>query len=416
MKLRYWLSTRLSAAIGTFVILGIIAMTLGSIGQAATYLGVQNVSQDGANSLMPHVAQDPAGNVHVVWDSTEGSRQIRWRKGTWNGTRYTFGPSVVIANVGAFQYSTPSIAVSPDGTVLAVWSNGFQLSGRKWNMNDAQPSGATFAIMPGFDANVSSDSNNHFHIVANGEFNVQYCELIGTGCARRDSFSRDLNATPDVTVDKDNGVHLIWSGQGIRYRYRPSGGQWGNIEVVGSGNVPQIAADGQGSVHLVWSQDYNIQYCRKNITQPNTGCAERFTGDASQDLSPSIGATRSGSVMFAFYDSNFKRIWANTRENGRWSPTTEVASGPTRPDLTSRPYSNRISAVWSVDYDISLTTVALAAGACDNTLTGSQLITGTAVSNVQPQAIPANGEYLPMIFGPAPAATPTPTATPTPQC
>lgn len=416
MKLRYWLSTRLSAAIVVFVILGIVAMTLSSTGRAANYLPVQNVSQDGAPSLLPRVAQDPAGNIHIVWDSTEGSRVVRWRKGTWNGSRYDFGPSFVIANVGSFQYSTPSIGISRDGTVLVAWSNNFQLSARKWNMNDAQPGGTEFKIMPGFDANIVADSNNRFHIVANGEFYVQYCELVGTGCAKRDFFSRDQNATPDVTVDKDNGVHLVWAGQGIRYRARPAGGEWGNIEVIGGGNVPGITADGQGSVHIVWSQDYNVQYCRKGITQPNTGCAERFTGDASQDLAPSIGATRSGNLMFAFFDNNFKRLWANTREGGRWSPTTDVAGGPTRPDVTSRPYSNRISVVWSVDYDISVTTVVVAAGDCDNSLTGSQLLSGTAVSNVGPQAIPANPAYLPMIFGPAPPATPTPTATPTPQC
>lgn len=413
MKLRYWLSIRLSAVIVVFVILGIVVMTLGSTGYAATYTGVQNVSADGPQSLLPRSAQAPDGDLHVVWDTNEGGRKVRWRKGEWNGSSYVFSPSVVIADVGDFQYSTPHIAIAPDGSVLATWSSGFRVFGRRWNMNDAQPGGTPFQIMPGFDASVAPDSKNNFHIVANGDFQVQYCELQGGGCVKRDAFSRDLNATPDIAVDRNDGVHLIWAGQGIRYRTRAAGAEFGTIERLATGgNAPQIAADGKGSVHIVWSQDYDIQYCRKPVTAPNTGCAERFKGDAAEDLSPSIGATRDGNLLFAFYDQGFKSLWTNTREDNAWAQTKEVAAGPTRPDLTSRSYTNRISAVWSLNYDIVVLTTVLKETACDRPL-GAGLST---VMNVAPQAIPANPAYLPVIFGPAPPATPTPTATPQPQC
>lgn len=380
MKLRYWLSTRLSAAIALLMLL---AVAISSTGQAATFTTVQNVSQDGADSLLPRIAQDPNGNVHVVWDTTEGGRKVRWRKGTWNAqaNRYDFGPSVVIADVGGFQYSTPSIGISPNGTVLATWSNGFRLFGRQWSMNDAQPGGNTFQIMPGFDSNIAVDSNNHFHIVSNGDFYVQYCELVGQQCVKRDSFSRDLNARPDVTVDRNNGVHAVWYGQGIRYRYRAAGQDWGNTEVLGGGNDPQIAADGRdasgkSNVHIVWSQDYNIQYCRKIIGETSTGCADRFTADGAQDLSPTVGVTRGGNLSLTFYDNQYKSLWLNTRESGRWSPSAAIADAPTKPDTTSRPYSNRITSVWSAGYEIVVTTVIVAPSECDADLGSAQAFAG----------------------------------------
>lgn len=418
MKLRYWLSTQVSVAIALLLL--VVALAVSSTVSAATFLGPQNVSADGPQSLLPRAAQAPNGDLHVVWDTNEGGRKVRWRKGTWNGAGYSFGPSVVFADVGGFQYSTPNIAISPNGTVLATWSSGFQIFGRIWNMNDAQPSGTPFQIMPGFDSNIAPDSNNNFHIVSNGDFQVQYCQLQGNACVARDAFSRDLNATPDIAVDRNNGAHLIWAGQGIRYRTRPAGGQFSAIERLSTGgNSPQIAADGQGNVHIVWSQDYDIQYCRKPMAAPNTGCVERFKGDAAEDLSPSIGATYDGNLLFSFYDQGFKSMWANTKEDAAWAQTREVADGPTRPDLTSKSYTNRISAVWSLNYEIVVMTTVLKETQCDRPggirSIASLDVAPNASLDVAPNAIPMNGLYLPVIWG-GPLPTTTPTPTPGPQC
>jgi hypothetical protein len=346
------------------LLLAIVALFSAPQTQAARQGAIQNASQDAANSLLPRTAQDPDGNLHVVWDTEEeGSRLVRWRKGVWNSSTsgYDFGPSIVFADVGGFQYSTPNIAVAPNGTVLAAWSNGFQIYVRQWNMRDAQPSGDIVQIMPGFDASIAVDGNSRFHIVSNGDFQVQYCEWNGSSCAKRDSFSRDLNANPDIAVDTNNNIHVVmWGRGGIRYRYRPAGQEWGTIETIaGGGNASSIAADGQGAVHIVWSQDYDIQYCRKT----GAGCVDKHTFDGASDLSPSIGATRSGNLVVMFYDNQFRRLWYSARENGGWSATQDIANAPTRPDLTAQAYAERISGVWSVDYDISLATVIVGAPA-----------------------------------------------------
>lgn len=358
MKRNLW-RRRTSGWLAALLLMGIaLLLNLGTGVEAASVGPVQNVSQDPADSLVPRIAQDPNGNIHVVWDTTENNvRKVRWRKGTWNGSSYNFGPSVVIAEMGSYGYARPNIAVAPNGTVLAAWSKDFKMYVQSWNMNDAQPSGTPVEIMPGFDASIGADSNNQFHIVGNGDFFVQYCHWNGSSCIKRDAFSQNLNANPDLVIDSNNGVHVVWTGQGIRYRYRPAGTEWNNIEqLTTGGNMSNIAADGQGGVHIVWSQDYNIQYCRKTTA----GCTDRRSFDAGDDLSPSVGATPSGSVVVMFYETVNKRMWTAVRENGNWGNPQNIAEGPTRPDLTARTYVNRVSAVWSLSYEISLVTVGVA--------------------------------------------------------
>lgn len=358
MRLNLW-RRRTSGSLAALLLMGIaLLLNLSSGVEAATIGPMQIVSQDTVDSLVPRVAQDPNGNVHVVWDTTEnGARKVRWRKGTWNGSGYTFGPSVIIADVAQFQYARPAIAVAPNGTVLAAWSSDFKMFVRSWNMNDAQPGGTAAELMVGFDASIGVDSNSHFHIIGNGDFFVQYCHWNGSSCIKRDSFLKDLNANPDVAVDSNNGVHVITAGQGINYRYRPAGGEWGAIEKLSAGgNAPNIAADGQGNVHVVWSQDYDVQYCRKTAA----GCIDKRALNGNEDLSPSIGATPEGSLVVMFYDRVAKRMWAAARENGVWGAPQNIQNGSNRPDITSRTYTNRVSGVWSLDYEISMVTFGVA--------------------------------------------------------
>lgn len=358
MKLNLW-RRRTGGWLAVLLLVGIALLLNLSAGvQAATVGPLQNVSQDPVDSLVPRVAQDPNGNVHVVWDTTENSaRKVRWRKGTWNGSGYTFGPSVVLADVGAFQYARPAIAVAPNGTVLAAWSKDFKMFVQSWNMNDAQPGGTAAEIMPGFDASIGVDSNNRFHIIGNGDFFVQYCDWNGSSCLKRDAFLKDLNANPDVAVDSSNGVHVVTAGQGINYRYRPAGGEWNNVEKIApGGNAPNVAADGQGGVHIVWSQDYDVQYCRKTAA----GCIDKRALNGNEDLSPSVGATPEGSVVVMFYDRVNKRMWTVARENGTWGNPQNIQAGSNRPDLAPRTYTNRVSGVWSLDYEIAMVTVGVA--------------------------------------------------------
>ncbi len=325
----------------------------------ATVAAAQNVSTDAAQSLHPRVAQDPAGNVHVVWDSVDGTaRVVRYAKGTWNGSGYAFAASSVLADVKGYGYSSPSVAVAPNGTVMVGWSQSDGLRVKSWSSGAGQPSGNAVLLGSGIQSSISADNASRFHIAWNGNYEVQYCQFENGGCSYRDAFSTNAANRPDVAADSNGGVHIGWDrGNGILYRNRPSGGGFGSIQTLDNGgNYPQIAADGQGNVHIVWSRDFNIQYCRRTLT---SGCGNGHVTNVGNDIQPSVGATQDGNVVIAFAVSDKQAINADIFEQGAWSGARSLAGGAVSPDVSARSYSNRLSAVWSGNYEIQHAFIAV---------------------------------------------------------
>jgi hypothetical protein len=383
------------------LLLVILAAFVGMTGADAAILSpIQNVSRDNAQSILPHVAQDPRGNLHIVWDSQEGSRVIRYAKGTWNGTGYDFGASAIVANVGNYQYSTPNIAVAPNGVVMASWSDG-SIKIRTWNSQDNTPSGVITTLGPGIQSTIAADSRSLFHVAWNGDFQIQYCEWNGLICAKREGFSPQESNRPDIAVDSNDNVHLVYdSGQATLYRARAARGEFSPVQRLGNGNFPQITADGQGNVHLVISRNFDIIYCRKTFT---TDCTDQRTFDSAADLQPTIGATRGGSIVVVYRDADFRGLWYAARERGVWSASLTAGETTTIPDVTSRPYTSRLSVVWSRDFDIQHRLVSVVADPCDNRLANARS------EWLGEQAIPANGRWLPLVIGGPASTDPGPT-------
>ncbi len=354
MKPGNWVTVRLCAVL--LFCTAAILFAGSPIVQAASLLPTINVSHDSSNSLLPKVAQDPDGNVHVVWVSDSGgSRSVLYAKGTWNGSNYDFSSSVALGAVGGFGYAAPNIAVAPNGTVLAAWSPSFsQMLVKTWNMR-AGPPANTASLDIGIRASIAADANNHFHIVGDQNSQIQYCEFDGTRCLRRDTFPTANSTRPDVAVDSTDGVHVVWdTGQTVYYRARGAGADWGSAQSLGGGNAAQIAADGQGSVHIVWSSNYDIQYCRRTLS---SGCTDQYTINAGDDLQPSIGATPNGNLVVGLSAGG---PWFATRENGGWSNAQKISSG-VQLDVSSRSFSGRVSVVFSNNYDIQHATVVVSA-------------------------------------------------------
>ncbi len=321
--------------------------------QAVNAGGMQNVSRDPQNSLRPRVAQDPDGNIHVVWDSEERARVVRYAKGIWNGSAYIFGETFVVGDAGEFQYATPSVAIAPNGTIMVTWSQNDGVYVRTWDARSGGPAGPAIRLGAGLQSTVAADSRGGFHIAWNGDFKIQYCHFVGGSCQNRDAFSENASNRPDIIVDSNDGIHLVWDGGGVYYRARSINGGWGSIERLDAGIAAQIAADGQGNVHLVWSRDFDIQYCRRTLGSP---CTDRHTIHVGDDLDPSIGATPQGTVIVAFRDARGRQLYYVVRENGAWSGARAVGSGPTAPDMSPRAFVERASFVWSLDFDIQLVT------------------------------------------------------------
>ena len=274
----------------------------------------------------------------------------------WNGVTHTFGAVATIGNVGSWGYANPNLAVAPNGMLAVVWSENALLRIWTWPSANAAPSGSPTQLSTGGGIYpvITSDSSNRFHIVWDGDFQIQYARWNAGVVERRDVFSPNSSTRPDIAVDLANGVHLVWFGGGIKYRSRPSGGEWGSITTLDTGgNVPQISADGLGNVHIAWSRDFDIQYARRRL---GTGNLETTTIDSGSDLEPTIAATPSGKVLLAFRDSDAGMIRYATKEGGAWSSVRDLMPG-VQQDLSARPYHERAIAVTSHDWDIRLVTL-----------------------------------------------------------
>lgn len=351
-----------STSVGVMVVLlaGALLLLVGTLAQAATLGPTQNVSRDATDSLQPKVAQDPDGNAHVVWvDDNGGQRSVRYAKGTWNGSGYTFGASVKLADAGSNQYALPAVAVAPNGTIMALWSDASNvLRSQSWNARDAQPSGAVGTLGNGIQPTIAADSASRFHIAWSGDFQIQYCEWSGASCSKRDAFGDSVNR-PDIAVDSSDNVHVVWdTGQATKYRARPAGGNFGAEQDVGGGNFAQIAGDGQGNVHIVRSSNFNVVYCRRTLS---SGCTDERTIDVGDDLQPTIGATKSGTVVVGFRESSKdpRAVYVVTREGGTWTTPKAVGTDITPPDVSAQLYTDRASLVWSNDYEIQHGTILL---------------------------------------------------------
>jgi len=406
MKLRSWIACSVFALVGTLLLA--LLLSSGSTVRAASLGAIQNVSRDAELSIGPQVAQDPDGNVHVVWTNNEEGRYVRYAKGVWNGSAYDFGPVHQLADAGSFPRVSPSLAVAPNGTIMVAWSDS-ELKIRAWNSRDSAPGGGIVDLggFQHFQPTIAADSAGHFHIAWNGGFQVQYCEWDGAGCSKRDAWSNEDEGSgrPDIIVDSNDGVHVVWNGssQRVMYRARSANAEWGSIQEFARGVTPQIAADSRGSVHIVWSRDFNILYCRKTLS---SGCLNGHTIDArAEDISPSVGATLNGNVVVAFQgaDDGPKRLFYTAREEGTWSGPQDIADGPTAPDVTPRAYVARASFVWSLNFETHLATVNVA-GAPPPTPTPMPTPTPTPIPCPTPgpaQNLPPAGPhdtYLPLVI------------------
>jgi len=343
-----------------FSLLCLAAALVGTpwLASAVTLTPLQNLSEDADGSIHPRVAQDPAGNIHVVWVSDNPSKTVHYKKGTWTGSGYTFGARATLADVGGFGYASPNITVAPDGTVAAVWSENSVIRIQTWPGTAPQPSGSPAALGTGggiFPV-ATSDAQNRFHVVWDGDFSIQYAVWNAGALERRETFSPNSSTRPDIAVDNAGGVHLVWLGGGIKYCYRPAAGAWGAVQQLDAGgNVPQIAADAAGNVHIAWSRDFDIQYVRRAA---GSGNLETSTVSSGSDLDPAIAATPSGKVLLIYRDTDAQLIKYALKEEGAWTRARDIAPG-VHLDLSARLYLDRAAAVMSLDYEIQTRTISI---------------------------------------------------------
>jgi len=239
----------------------------------------------------PAIAADKAGNVHVVWSQTmtdrvEGGEGDTLFYARWDGEGWSWPVDVLVSPRGAGA-EFPDLAVTPDGTLHAVWGTGGTSSQLMYAHAPAccadHPKNWSQPVSLGMPVNLTTalvaDDRGRLHAAfASLETgNIVYrrsddggatwpvwADIIGE--MHRDD---EYTASPRLAVDGRGRVHAVWTvlpwaGRLVMYARSDDGGDvWNELQVIDSADredyeegygpiLIDIEVHGEDEVHLMW--------------------------------------------------------------------------------------------------------------------------------------------------------------------
>ncbi|MCX6842830.1 MAG: hypothetical protein NTX53_11160 [candidate division WOR-3 bacterium] len=213
---------------------------------------------------MVSLCSDNNGTLHVVW-RTEGSpspavRYVSYGQNGWS--------SVDTVAAGA---TWPSIACSPEGTVMVVWwASGNQVLSRRRVGNDWLAVEVVYNTDLSRDPCVSWGADSFYVAWLAGSLTREramvrsWCNN-GWGDTAKVSTTYVGQAGVAVAVEEDGALHVVWSGNDssspsynqIQYRTRPAGDTWlaqEHLTVGANGTRERVSlAARDGRVQVAWS-------------------------------------------------------------------------------------------------------------------------------------------------------------------
>ncbi|MGB8223568.1 MAG: Ig-like domain-containing protein, partial [Polyangiales bacterium] len=201
--------------------------------------GVAALVETDANDVgPPEIALDSNGSAVAIWGQSDGIRSNIWANRFTPTTGWGVAALIEVNNAGSA--GSPQVALEPNGTAVAVWS---QSDGTRTNIwaNRFTPTGGWGAAGLVETDNLGAAVGPHVGLDSSGNAIAIWSQSDGT---------------------RDN----IWAN-----RFTPAGG-WGGAELVetdpGAAAFPQVALDSTGDAIAVW---YQSDGTRDNIW------ANRFT-------------------------------------------------------------------------------------------------------------------------------------------
>lgn len=244
-------------------------------GAPARWSAARNISHSPEGIASPRIAVDNNGYLHLLWiDNRTGSGDLYYTKSIDGGT----GWSAFDLISTALESSSGDMAVEPDGTVHVVWmerqsfqnyyvEHGEKSDGGSWLTS-------TVTIEPGFqlDPAIAVDGNYIYVIwqkrVEPGNPNIWYSykPIADTNWAVPSPITDTVPSSfaPDVAVDSNGNVHVVWQEHVSEGAIWYSKGSWNETfnwsapitvsQVLTGCTTPAIAVGSDNYVHVVWAQ------------------------------------------------------------------------------------------------------------------------------------------------------------------
>ena len=340
------------------------------------FLSPRDLSDKGADAVIPVVAFDPKGNTIVAWAQAKGS--------TWTidaAERPPGGPwgAPVALSQAATHVASPQIAVGGD-FVVTVWDRYdgknliVQASSRDarthaWTAPASLSLGGRDAQSPVVAVNARGDAVAVWASVSLSGWTIQSSYRPAGGAWQTAAPIQGPlvgTAEPEVVIDPDGRAVAVWAataGNGWRVyaATRERDGGWSRgVAISGpdtSGSIePQLALEGTNDVLAVWSRTITdgpvIQASTLNAVRDAWSPEVQPFVVPHDALAPSLAVDKRGDgvVLWTSSDQSGLSVMASYRRAGRpWGAATAVsgtASGALSPQVALDARGNAV-AVWT---------------------------------------------------------------------
>lgn len=250
-----------------------VSLLLSAAMTTALTVAPLNVSRTPGDSLVPALALDPGGVIHVVWhDNSSGHFEILYSRSSDGGATFT----LAIAISGAGEAQVPAVASDRDGVIYVAWEG--ETAGN-WDIffSRSTDGGATYA--PPVNLSANPGDSKLPAIAAHGKGEVYVAWQDSTGPGRQILFRRSTDGgkgfdssrplaphavgtrAPAIGVEAIGSVVVVWQGTvkgtlGIVFARSTDGGRTFSaprllVPGVRERQAPAVAT-ADGEIYLVW--------------------------------------------------------------------------------------------------------------------------------------------------------------------
>jgi len=369
-------------------VLAVFGLFLFAQAAQAQWSPIKRLTCNTGDSMLPGIAVDSSGNVHVVWeDGTPGISEIYYKKSTDAGATWSTNKRLTLTP----GYSeSPAIAVDSSDNLHVVWEDNTPGNNEIY-YKQSTAGGATWSTNKrltwnsGTSANpaIAVDSSDNLHVVweddTSGDREIYYKVSITGGAAwstsKRITWNAANSDSPAIAVDSSAHLHFLWEDDNsgwYKIFYKKStdyGDTWsiakGLTPLPGKPFVyryPAIAVDSSDNLHMACQSDlsdipldFEIYYKQSKDAGDTWSANKRLTWNMGDSMCPAIAVDALDNLHMVWYDDTpgIPDIYYRKSTDGgaSWSTSQNISSSTgdsMYPAIAADPSGN-VHVVWHDD-------------------------------------------------------------------